>query len=90
MAANSDTILAAIQTGVDQFAIEHPAQYADIINHFGPGQVIVGVQTALQNDAAYVKLVAETNAEVSIAALAALILPFITKAIALALPALGL
>jgi aconitase B len=81
MSVAQDQILNALTIDAKIFELEHPAQYADIVNHFGDDQVIVGVQAALANDAAYLKLVAETDAEVSLANLATMLLPFFTKII---------
>ena len=81
MSVANDKILNALQVDAQIFQLEHPAQYADIINHFGDDQVVVGVQQALANDAAYTKLVAETDAEVSLVNLASMLLPLFEKVI---------
>lgn len=81
MSVADDKIFNALTIDATAFALEHPAQYQDVVNHFGDGQVIVGVQAQLALDAAYLKLVAETDAEVSLIQLAGLLMPLFEKAL---------
>lgn len=60
---------AAIGQAWEAFTFEHPRQARDFVDQFGEGEIPVGVQAALEKNAAYRQLLAETDFEASGAAL---------------------
>lgn len=62
--------------------MQHPAQAADIEDSLGAGQVVVGLQQALPNDASYQALLTETANETDIANIVSAVMPLVLHAIA--------
>ncbi len=62
--------------------MQHPGQAADIEDSLGAGQVVVGLQQALPNDASYQALLTETANETDIANIVSAVMPLVLHAIA--------
>jgi hypothetical protein len=78
---NLDNFTAAVGQAWDKIALEHPEQAQSIEQNFGDGDIVLAIQQTLAKDAAYAALVAQTNAEVDVANLIPLVLPFVLTAI---------